>query len=165
MRNSTLGASVSRAASRERKDEPMNYDEARQLGPDAEAAGKWNWTTMNDGQIYTASPCAWPDSPFPKDWKFGDPDPRHGRLRCDHDTREEAERHYYEHQVSGIRMEELDLDSIRERRRCDVKACRNWEEWRAHWPSGYEVDSLCQQHREAFVLLHPFVPGLQVIHS
>jgi hypothetical protein len=143
----------------------MNYDEARQLGKDSEAPGKWNWSSMNDRVIRTASPCAYPDYQWPVHFDVLNPPTPTGRERCDHDTREEAERHYYDAQVHGIRMEQLDLDSIRERRRCAVAECPNWEEWRAHWPGGYSIDSLCQQHHDRAASLHPFVPDLQVIHS
>lgn len=144
----------------------MNYDQARQI----EATGKWNWTTMNDGVVRTARPCYFPDF----DWDAptvteavmrGEPVHPTGRERCDHDTRVDAERHYHEDWLARIREEHLDLDTIRERRRCDVPDCNEWEDWRLHWPDGYVVDSLCDKHRFKSGVLHPFTPGLQVIHS
>lgn len=143
----------------------MNYDQARQLGADSEAPGKWNWTTMNDGVVWTAPPCAYPEYDWPDHFDVLNPPRPTGRPRCDHDTREEAERHYWEDRRDHIREERLDLDTIRERRRCDVPDCPDWEDWRMHWPGGYLVDSLCDRHRFESAVLHPFTPGLQVIHS
>ena len=144
----------------------MNYDEARQI----EASGKWNWTTMNDGRIRTAPPCYYPDF----DWEAADVrdaivrgekmEPT-GRERCDHPDRLSAEQHYWESQLHGIREERLDLDTIRERSRCQVPHCWSWEDWRMHWPGGYVIDSLCDRHRFESGNLHPFREGIQVIHS
>ena len=142
----------------------MNYDQARQI----EATGKWNWSSMNDKIIRTASPCAYPDFEWPEhlsanvaDW----PKPT-GRPRCDHDTQEEAERHYYDAQIARVHILALDLDTIRERRRCAFDD-GEWETHRANWPGGYAVDSLCSRHSSIDHVrsLHPFIPGLQVIHS
>lgn len=148
----------------------MNYEEARQIGPDGPAPGKWNWTTMNDGHIRTAQPCAWPDF----DWSSvtheaiiaGSVQPT-GRERCDHDTREEAERHQYDAALAKMTIDRLDLDAIRERRRCDAPRCREWESWRANWHDGYRFDHLCDAHadRATVALIHPFVPGIRSMHS
>lgn len=144
----------------------MNYDEARQI----KESGKWNWTTKNDGAVRTAPPCYYPDF----DWdasavreavERGERVEPLGRERCDHGDRLAAEQHYWESQLHGVREERLDLDAIRERRRCAVADCSEWETWRMHWPGGYVVDSLCDQHRYESGNLHPFRPGMQVIHS
>lgn len=153
----------------------MNYDEARQLGAESENPGAWNWTTMNDGHIRTAAPCAWPDF----DWSSvtneailaGTVQPT-GRERCDHETREEAERHQYDAALAKVTIDKLDLDDIRERRRChgpgaDRQGCREWETHRANWHDGYRIDSLCADDAtvEVVRLIHPFVPGLRSMHS
>jgi hypothetical protein len=145
----------------------MNYDEARQLGPDEpEASGKWNWTTMNDGAIRTAPPCAYPDFEWPEHFDPLNPPTPTGRPRCDHDSREDAELHYWDDQVSRVRILALDLDAIRERRRCAFDD-GEWETHRASWPGGYVVDSLCERHAYPGHVrsLHPFVSGMRVIHS
>ena len=160
----------------------MNYEEARQIGPSGPAAGKWNWTNMNDSvqeAPFTVAPCAWPDF----DWPPFDPkkaladQPKvtpTGRERCDHDTREEAERHHYDYELAGVRIQRVDLSTARSRSKCDVPDCQNWERYQAFWPGGFVVDSLCSPHRfakpgenqpEALRLIHPFVPGSRTIHS
>jgi hypothetical protein len=102
----------------------MNYEEARQLGAESAAPGKWNWTNMRDGQIWTIAPCDWPDyerpAIDPRTAKYIDWAPT-GRERCDHDTREEAERHQYDAGLTKVTIDPLDLDDIRERRR--------WPRW------------------------------------
>ena len=146
----------------------MNYDEARVLGPDSDAPGAWNWTTRNDGVIRTAPPCAWPDF----DWSsvpFSDilaatVTPA-GRARCDHASREEAELHHWTHELDSIRIEPIDLATVRERRRCDVPGCSEWQthQGRAAWLA----PDLCDAHanRAGLELVYPFVPGLQEVHS
>ena len=67
----------------------MNYDEARQTKD-----GIWHWTTMNDGLVRTCPPCIqMTDVPIE--------DLGHipvGVLgRCEHATKEEAERHFYDY--------------------------------------------------------------------
>lgn len=153
----------------------MNYDEARQLGADSDSPGKWNWTTMNDGRIRTASPCAWPDydwSSVPVEVILAGTASPTGRERCDHDTREAAERHQYDAALAKMTIDRLELDDIRARRRCDApgddgKGCREWESWRANWHDGYRFDHLCDDHadRATVALIHPFVPGIRSMHS
>lgn len=153
----------------------MNYDEARPLGAKSENPGKWNWTTMNDHVIRTAGPCAWPDfdwsSVDPMDIIAGKVEPT-GRERCDHDTREEAERHQYDAALAKVTIDPLNLDDIRERRRCHApgaegKGCVEWETHRANWHDGYRTDRLCDDHAnvETVALIHPFIPGMRSMHS
>jgi hypothetical protein len=135
----------------------MNYEQAREIGPDGPAPGKWNWTNFNDSVApnpYTVAPCAWPDFTWPEppldkpisQWPKVTPT---GRERCDHDTREEAERHHWKYELGRVRLVKLDLDAIRERHRCAVEDC------------------LCEEHAtfNTVVELHPFVPGVRSIHS
>ena len=142
----------------------MNYDEARQLGPESEAPGKWNWTTMNDRVIRTAPPCAWPDfDDWPSD-PMAKTEPT-GRQRCDHDTREDAERHHWTYELDELRIAPVDLDLIRDRHRCSVPDCTEWETHRAH--GAWSLDFLCDRHanRAGLESIHPFAPGSRVIHS
>lgn len=148
----------------------MNYEEARQLGAKSDAPGKWNWSNRNDDRISTASPCAWPDF----EWPPLDPtDPwgakvtPTGRERCDHDTREEAERHQYDAALTKVTIDLLILDDIHQRRRCDAPDCREWETHRANWHDGYRFDHLCDDDADVAVVavIHPFVPGMSRIHS
>ncbi len=148
----------------------MNYDQARQLAEGSDAPGKWNWSTMNDGVVRTASPCYYPDF----DWNtvstfevvIAGFKPT-GRPRCDHDTREEAEHHYWVHELDRTTIRLLDLDAIHERRRCDFTGCREWETHRAHAAGWGYSDSLCDTHanRASLEGMHPFHPGTRVIHS
>lgn len=150
----------------------MNYEEARQIGPTGPAPGKWNWSTRNDDRIWTSAPCAWPDFVWPdppldkpmSEWPKVTPT---GRERCDHDTREEAERHHWHDELGRVQLRKIDLDTARQRGRCDVAGCPNWEDYQTRWPDGYQSDSLCEEHatHQTVVALHPFTPGAQVIHS
>lgn len=147
----------------------MNYEQARQIGPDGPAPGKWNWTNANDSIApapYTVEPCAYPDSPIPAGWVFGQPLERTGRERCDHETREDAERHHYEHEISHVRIEPIEGDA-RELRRCAYPACTQWQSSRAWWPGGYRFDPLCfhQATIEVVRELNPFRPGIAITHS
>lgn len=152
----------------------MNYEEARQIGPGGPVPGKWNWTNRHDGHISTIEPCAWPDyerpgiDPVTATYIGWAPT---GRERCDHDTREEAERHHHTAALARVTIDVLDLDDIRERRRCHHRGsgdgCREWETHRANWHDGYRWDSLCEEHAtfDMVAAIHPFVPGMQKIHS
>lgn len=124
----------------------MNYEAARQR----ESNGRWNWTNMRDGRIWTLLPCGY------------------GALgtTCDHETKEQAERHHYDHELAGVRFEQLDPDR-RLIHRCDVESCRELETQHAVWPDGYTFDSVCDAHAnsETVAGLHPFEPGIEVIHS
>ena len=141
----------------------MNYDQARQ-----NKAGGWAWTSMNDGHIRTAGGCVtWPECPpvtlkdsiGPNRKPMGEPH--------SHETQEEAERCHWRYDLGRVRLNKLDLDTLRQRQRCDVPDCPNWEDFRTRWADGYRQDSLCETHatHETVVALHPFAPGLQEIHS
>ncbi len=148
----------------------MNYDQARQLGEESDAPGKWNWSTMNDGVIRTAPPCWFPDFVWPKDDPEGIITGKirpSGRPRCDHDTREEAERHHWRHEIDNTEIRQIDLDAARERRRCDYPGCPEWETYRSHVRGWGYGDSMCDAHanRASLGEMHPFHPGTRVIHS
>lgn len=139
----------------------MNYDEARQLKD-----GGWHWTTMNDGQVRTATPCIqhigdesdplWYMGEYrDEDWK-----------RCDpHATREEAERHFYDHSLSQLRDEESEAAY-----RCETPNCGTWTNRalgnRQEW-FYFRAIFLCDQHRTRAMVeqLHPFKAGVRIIHS
>lgn len=134
----------------------MNYEQARQIGPNGPAPGKWNWTNFNDGiapNPYTIAPCRDPDL---------------GKERCDHDTRQEAERHHWRYEMALVQLVPFDAVGARERYRCDVSDCPNWEDFYTRWPDGYRMDHLCLDHAtfQDVVKLHPYDEReVQVIHS
>lgn len=138
----------------------MNYAQARQIGPEGPAPGKWNWTSVNDGisdgKPYTVEPCRQPwDKP--------------GQERCDHPTQEEAERHRWRFELSRMTPTPVDKESARELHRCDMPDCPNWADYSLEAPfyiSGRHND-LCQTHLHPASLeaLNPFVPGMQEVHS
>lgn len=141
----------------------MNYEQARQRSAD----GKWAWTTMNDGRISTAGGCVtWPEGPPLTVEEAIGPDRKPMGEPHAHETREEAERCHWHWELGRVRLEQLDLATLRERRRCDVSECPEWEDYRTRWHDGYRTDSLCTFHatHQTVVELHPFVPGMQVIH-
>lgn len=135
----------------------MNYEQARQIAPDAqEGAGKWNWTNFNDSiadHPYTTTPCR---------------NPSFGKTRCDHDTQEEAERHRYEFEASMVRIREVDLDTLPARLRCEYPGCGRWQTHESAMTSFTWASSpLCEEHATmaAWREIHPFVPGMQEVHS
>lgn len=132
----------------------MNYEEARQIAEDGPAPGKWNWTNLNDSIApypYTIAPCG---------IAAGE--------RCDHDTREEAERHRYE--WIAERLQEGTL--AEEQRPCELPlGDRTCGQWTQHYlqPFG-EAGAwaiLCDEHRtaEGWRAVNPFRAEVQVIHS
>jgi hypothetical protein len=137
----------------------MNYEEARQLGETSDAPGKWNWSNRNDDHIYTAAPCAWPDfvvmSIKPT-----------GRERCDHDTREEAERHHWNAEADGMDWRPIDQDTTRTLQRCDFPECQNWST-ATGWAGGWVRGTYCDDHANAdsYRSANPFIPGMQELHS
>jgi hypothetical protein len=158
----------------------MNYDQARQLGQESDAAGKWNWTSMNDGVVRTAPPCAYPDYEWPERFDPLNPPMPTGRLRCDHDTQEEAERHHWRSEMGHARLTEIDLDTADEQHRCQAKPgpriphqtkppdapCREWASYVITLPGIAGVQFyVCAAHTTQLPNLYPFTPGLQVIHS
>lgn len=124
----------------------MNYHQARQLGPESENPGKWNWSTRNGDRIWTAAPCSRPDG-----------------SRDDHDTQEEAERHFYDHEANNLR--EVTYTT--------ADRCQGPHDGEAPWTDkslearllGHA--SLCDEHRNAdgWRLINPFHPGIQITAS
>lgn len=114
----------------------MNYYKARQRKGD----GRWDWTRMNDGRIWASAPCS------------GHAD--------GHATREEAERHYYDHRLETAR--EYEYPDVQ--RRCQL--CEAWTQKSLGWPDGPTYD-LCDDHRnrEGLARVYEFAPGLQIASS
>lgn len=117
----------------------MNYDQARPL---LDGTGH-RWTTMRDGQSRTAWPC----------------------LECvePHSTAESAERHFYDACLASV--EEVRFGSWAGCRVCDAPTkggLGNRSDALL-----FSREPLCADHRnrEQLAMLHPFKPGLQVIHS
>jgi hypothetical protein len=117
----------------------VNYDQALEL-----ETGGWHWTTFNDDVIRTAWPC----------------------LDCPpHATREEAERHFYEACLESV-VERSTLESWR----CAVSDCER-PSWKTlgnpQMSRCFRPVPLCTEHCNRATLreLHPFEPGLSVIHS
>lgn len=150
----------------------MNYDQARQIGPDGPAPGKWNWSSMNDGinggAPYTIAPCRWPDD-VPASPLAHDPPEHTGRERCDHDTQEEAERHRWLYELSSMMPTPIDKDTVRELHRCDVAECPNWSDYSLEAPFyvNPRQNWLCSTHLNpaSIQALHPFVAGWASVHS
>jgi hypothetical protein len=144
----------------------MNYDEARQLGASSNAPGKWNWSSRNDDHIRTASPCAWPDFVWPKNVIDYSTIIATGRERCDHDTREDAERHHWNDTAESMDWRPIDQDMTRTLDRCDFPECKAWSTVTA-WSRGWIRGIYCADHANAdsYRLAHPFAPGSQEVHS
>lgn len=183
----------------------MNYDQARQIDPEADRpdAGKWRYTTMNDGHVRTIGYCSgYRECPechgssmffgsaliatctrcFGKGFTMQEDCPGH-------DTREEAERHYYEWRADHLVEREYDLPrgmEIGSRYACeamtpDMVGLSDIESvpqtlspcgagtWMALGVSG-EMGSdamLCDEHRnrDGWMSARPFVAGMTSIHS
>jgi len=147
----------------------VNYEQARALGPDSDAPGKWNWSTRRDDHIWTSAPCDWPDYVRPPfdvvklEYTGWAPT---GRERCDHDTQEEAERHHWEHESASLDWREIDQKMTRTLQRCDFPECPNWSAFTAYG-GGWVRGTFCWDHAntEQYRLARPFEPGLQEVHS
>lgn len=131
----------------------MNYDEARPLKD-----GGWHWTTMNDGRIRTAPPCIRLTN---GDWEHPEFE------RCEpHATQEEAEHHLYVYSLSEVR--ERTWTSAH---RCEAEGCEEWADKTLendHFGQLFSAGTfLCDAHRtpEMLAELHPFQPGIRLIHS
>lgn len=144
----------------------MNYEEARQIGPDGPAPGKWNWTNRRDNSIYTTGSCAWPDYVWPKDVIDYTTIKPTGRERCDHDTREQAERHHYDYDVEKISWHPIDLNTTSTLHRCEIPGCAEWSTVSTSG-HGWGRGTYCDLHgnSDGYRLAHPFVPGLREMHS
>lgn len=138
----------------------MNYDEAREI-----SGGGWHWTSMNDGVVRTAQPCIGPKGDIPADYLIGVTKEPIEWERCSpHATKEEAERHFYDWCLS--RLVETECESAE---RCE-QGCGEWtnKTLENRGLSGlFKSVFLCDEHRskEVVATLHPFRPGIQIIHS
>jgi hypothetical protein len=115
----------------------MRYSAARQRQSD----GKWDWTTQRGEAVYAVPPC-------------GDGCPGH-------DTKEEAERHYYDYQLAKLKERSQDIKC-----RCEAKDCDVWTN-KTLDTDLYDATYLCDAHRnkEVFEQLHPFHPGREIWES
>ena len=115
----------------------MNYHEARQT---ADKSG-WDWTTMNDGQIWRSGACA-----------------DHGP--GGHATREQAERHFYDGELANLR----EIEWHETQHPCAV--CKAWTSKALETRLSGPVD-LCDEHRNAagFEQASPFAPGRSIVAS
>jgi hypothetical protein len=116
----------------------MNYAEARQRESDK----RWDWTVRNDDRIWRSEPCS------------GHED--------GHETREEAERHFWEWEMAqpfSVFVEERHL------RRCEI--CNEWTDARVRMYDGYKTLVLCSIHQNRLSIeqLYPFAPGRALIYS
>lgn len=116
----------------------MNYYEARKRASD----NRWDWTCMNDGKIWKTGPCALHEDGHP--------------------TKIEAERHFYDHELSKLREVE---SAPRDMHQCDAPGCCTF----AH--KGYvgmklftETTWLCSLHLSRNVIpgIHPFSEGIEI---
>lgn len=116
----------------------MNYAQARQRESDK----RWDWTTMNDGRVWRSAPCTDHDD--------------------GHATAEEAERHFWESEVSdGWRVEQM----AGTQRECAI--CGAWTQDLVRLHDGYTSFVLCPDHqdRASIETVHPFSTGRQLMHS
>lgn len=113
----------------------MNYYEARQRKD-----GVWHWTVMNDNVLRPSQPCT---------------------EDCQHQTREEAERHFYEYEVANLRTQEFEAWH-----KCEAEGCETLTNKVMTPRHGGGVD-LCDVHRtaEQYRVLRPFKAGVQIISS
>ena len=118
----------------------MNYDQARQRQSD----GRWNWTTFNKRiGTFRSGPC--------RDHEDG------------HATKEDAERHFYD---DG-------LADVRESKSSSWHGCAVCDAPTKNWIGSPGMDGaipktpLCDEHRtrEQLAELHPFRPGMSLMHS
>ena len=135
----------------------MNYDEARQTKD-----GVWHWTTMNDNVVRTAAPCIQlEDIPIEEIGTktinvLG---------RCNHVTKEEAERHFYEYCFEPEQIREDTNMHWLDCAKCGAPTKRLLGN-RGLW-SLINQDPLCDEHFGVEILkeLHPFHINIKLIHS
>jgi len=117
----------------------VNYREARQRTTD----GRWDWTNMNDKVVTTAAPCT--------DHSDG------------HATQEEADRHFYDHEVANLR--EFHLEGTQHH--CAVDGCDNWTGGglESRWLG--QGTMLCEDHdsRDGWMAANPFSSPIHIIAS
>ena len=113
----------------------MNYCEARQL----KDTGRWNWTRLRDGDIFTAGNC------------INHPE--------GHSTKEEAEKCFYDYEISKLYEIRFSLYD-----KCVI--CKAITD-KALTPDGYQIAHLCKKHRtkEYYIKAFPFQAGRQIISS
>lgn len=144
----------------------MNYHQARQR-----TDGKWAWTTMNDGRISTSGGCVtWPEGqPETIEEAVGPNRKPIGEPHA-HETREEAERCFYDYEAGRLREHS---GPEAERHRCEWAhtvtgtRCENWtSKWLEPRLLG-GMSWLCDEHRTAWHwrALHPFTPNISITAS
>lgn len=139
----------------------MNYEQARQVDPNADRpdAGKWRWTTANDGRVRPAGSC----SPLTtctecKGWSGiirPDVDCQHCGNRglvdvqnpCPgHDTAEEAAEHYRQHRIDNVRFRTLDNPNALHK--CRVNDCGAFTAGVMEIEGdGYFMETVCERHQ------------------
>ena len=117
----------------------MNYEGARQR----ESDGRWDWTNMRDGAIWRSGPCRSHDD--------------------GHATKEEAERHFYDDGLAHV--QEHQSSSWHGCAVCDAPT----KFWLGSRGLGGAIPEtpLCDEYRTRDVLaeMHPFSPGMTLVHS
>jgi len=117
----------------------MNYYEARQR-----TDGRWDWTVMNNEIVSRVEPCI--------DHEDG------------HATKEEAERHFYEHAVSTLREDTFsDAQEV-----CAHPECNRWTQKALSSRLLYPMPTpLCDEHRNADVFrgVRPFYKNIVIVSS
>jgi hypothetical protein len=107
----------------------MNYDQPRQLqsGP---FAGKWNYTSMNDGRVHAIGKC----------WEHRD--------EYAHDTEDGARACYREYQRSKVTLDARfgDWSGCRFRVAPDRPICDKPTKTGADARDGFHVEPLCEEH-------------------
>lgn len=162
----------------------MNYDQARQVNPEAALpdAGKWRYTSMNDGKVRPIGYCSPIGVCHACEGKSGTWFPERFCEACaskgyiwlerpcpGHETREGAELHYYEYLCDNLQEHTLRPPGGKHSQfDCAVPGCEN-ETLNSLAPVGeYGTGPfLCDVHlsRDGYRLAVPFVPGLASIHS
>jgi hypothetical protein len=140
----------------------MNYHQARQRQSD----GKWAWTTMNDGRIWTSGGCVtWPDGEPTMEQAISGKGIKSGTPHA-HDTKEEAERCFYDYEAARLRETGAPKDQAHDLHRCEFPGCA---EWTSQGLTGHLLGDadLCDAHRnaEGWRVVHPFSPGISITAS
>jgi hypothetical protein len=117
----------------------MNYAQSRQRKDD----GVWHWTVRYDDKIYVHVPCT---------------------SECNHETQEEADKHFYEWSLSKV--EEIRLQNMQ--LKCSVcEAFTDTELGNRGFWMYFSPTPLCDKHRNQDELrkLHPFESPIEIIYS
>jgi hypothetical protein len=121
----------------------VNYDKARErITENGRPSGLWEWSSLQNGHVGPTVPCSG---------------------LCRHISREEAEKHFYDHSLERVRVHED--RAVHECQACGDRT-HSWLGNKQFWLIPFGA-WLCEEHcnRVELVKLFPFRAGTEMLHS